>query len=365
MAVAVAVAVAAATGAGAMVPPVDMGGKNRGRIDVAATMRAIQATRPGGPEVLELVEVQDPVPGPGEVVVRVAASGVNFIDTYRRAGVYTVPFPHVVGSEGAGTVVALGRGAGTVTVGDRVAWQSGASGSYAELVTVKADSVVPVPDGVDLPIAAALLLQGLTAHYLVDSTFPVSAGQDLLVHAGAGGVGLLLTQLAVARGARVITTVSTAEKDALSRGAGASDVVRYDQLADLTVELPTLVRGLTGGAGVHTVYDGVGRTTFDASLASLRPRGGLALFGASSGQVPPLDPQRLNAAGSVYLTRPTLAHYTATRQELVRRSDDLFAAVLAGTLDVRIGASFPLADAAAAHRALEGRTTTGKVLLLP
>jgi NADPH2:quinone reductase len=222
-----------------------------------------------------------------------------------------------------------------------------------------------VPAGVSDHVAAALPLQGLTAHYLVSSVFPVSAGQDVLVHAGAGGVGLLLTQLAVARGARVITTVSTPEKEALSRAAGASDVVRYTELTDLTRELPAIVRELTGGAGVHTVFDSVGRTTFDGSLASLRRRGAMVLFGGSSGQVPPVDPQRLNAGGSLFLTRPKLDDYSRTREELAWRAGELFEAVAAGTLDVRIGAEYPLPEAAEAHRALEGRRTTGKVLLIP
>lgn len=327
-------------------------------------MRAIRATAPGGPDVLRLDDLPTPVPGAGELLVRVAAAGVNFIDTYRRSGVYAMPFPHVVGSEGAGTVEAVGDGVTELAVGDRVAW-SAAPGSYAEQVVVPVREAVRVPDGVDDDVAAAVLLQGLTAHYLVTSTFPVAAGQDVLLHAGAGGVGLLLTQLATARGARVITTVGSAEKETLSRAAGAAEVIRYTELGDLTAELPARVRELTGGAGVHTVFDGVGRDTFDASLASLRPRGGLALFGASSGPVPPLDPQRLNAAGSLYLTRPTLGHYVATRSELEWRAGELWDAVLAGTLGVRVGATFALADAAEAHRALEGRATTGKVLLRP
>ncbi|WP_147793753.1 quinone oxidoreductase [Cellulomonas sp. Y8] len=325
-------------------------------------MHAILATEPGGPDVLEPDEIPDPLPGPRDLLVRLSAAGVNFIDTYRRSGVYAMPFPHVPGSEGAGVVEAVGREVRDFAVGDLVAWASAPS-SYAELVVVPEAVALRVPDGVADEVAAALPLQGLTAHYLVTSTFPVLEGQDVLVHAGAGGVGLLLTQLAVARGARVITTVGTAEKEALSRGAGASEVVRYSELDDLTAELPALVRDLTGGRGVHTVFDGVGATTFEASLASLRPRGGLALFGASSGPVPPFDPQRLNAAGSLFLTRPTLGHYTATRDELTRRADELFAAVAAGTLDVRVGATYPLAEAAEAHRALEGRATTGKVLL--
>jgi NADPH2:quinone reductase len=333
--------------------------------DVTTDVHAIRATAAGGPDVLELVELPDPTPGPGELTVRVAAAGVNFVDTYKRAGVYSMPFPHLVGAEGAGTVLALGPGAEGFAVGDRVAWAHGSTGSYAQVAIVQAASAVRVPQAVGLPTAAALVLQGMTAQYLVDSTFPVTTGQDLLVHAGAGGVGLLLTQLAVARGARVISTVSTPQKARLSLGAGASHVIRYDELEDITRDLPLAVRALTRGAGVHTVFDGVGRATFDASLASLRPRGGLALFGASSGSVPPVDPQRLNAAGSVYLTRPTLGDYIATRAELLHRTDALFGAVADGTLDVRIGATFPLAEAAAAHRALEGRATTGKVLLLP
>jgi NADPH2:quinone reductase len=327
-------------------------------------MRAIRATSAGGPDVLSLDDLPDPSPGTGQLLVQAAAAGVNFIDTYRRSGLYPVPFPHVVGSEGAGRVVEVGDGVEGFAVGDRVAW-SAAPGSYAELVVVPAREAVAVPDGVDDDVAAAVLLQGLTAHYLVTSTFPVQPGQDVLLHAGAGGVGLLVTQLAVARGARVITTVGSAEKETLSRAAGAHDVIRYTELEDLTAELPRLVRDLTGGAGVHTVFDGVGRDTFDASLASLRPRGGLALFGASSGPVPPLDPQRLNAAGSLYLTRPTLGHYVATREELEWRAGEVFDAVAAGALDVRVGAVFALADAAEAHRALEGRATTGKVLLRP
>lgn len=325
-------------------------------------MHAILATAPGGPDVLALDEIDDPLPGPRDLLVRLSAAGVNFIDTYRRSGQYPMPFPHVVGDEGSGEVVAVGREVREFAVGDTVAWAAAPS-SYAELVVVPEAIALRVPDGVSDEVAAALPVQGLTAHYLVTSTFPVEAGQDILVHAGAGGVGLLLTQLAAARGARVITTVGTAEKEALSRTAGASDVIRYTELDDLTQELPAIVRGLTGGAGVHTVFDGVGRTTFDASLASLRRRGGLALFGAAAGPVPPVDPQRLNAAGSLFLTRPTLGHYTATRAELTGRADELFDAVVAGTLDVRIGATYPLTEAAAAHRALESRATTGKVLL--
>lgn len=324
-------------------------------------MRAIQAVRAGGPEVLELVDLPDPTPGPGEVLVKSAVAGINFIDTYRRGGMYPMPFPHIPGSEGAGVVTAVGDGVTDLAVGDRVAWAD-SSESYAELVRVKADRALRVPEGVDLDVAAALPLQGLTAHYLVTSTYPVQPGDMILVHAGAGGVGLLLTQLATTRGARVITTVSTADKETLSRAAGAAEVIRYDLLGDLTAELPGLVRELSGG-GVPVVYDGVGRSTFDASLGCLRPRGMMVLFGASSGPVPPFDIQRLNSGGSLYLTRPTLGHHIASRAELRERADELFTAVVDGTLDVRIGKRFPLAEAAAAQAALEGRATTGKVIL--
>lgn len=330
-------------------------------------MRAILATSPGGPDVLTLADLPDPVPGEGEALVRVAAAGVNFIDTYRRAGTYPMPFPHVVGSEGAGEVVALGPGTPTATsgsgiaVGDRVAW-SDAPGSYAELVTVPVERLLPVPEGVGIDVAAALPLQGMTAHYLSHATYPVRPGDVALVHAGAGGVGLLLTQLVRARGGRVISTVSTTEKEALALAAGAEHVIRYDRLTDLPRELPALVRQIAGD-GAHVVYDGVGRATFDASLASLRVRGMLVLFGGASGQVPPFDLQRLNASGSLYVTRPTLGDYTRTREELLGRAADLFDAVAADSLNVRIGARYPLAEAAAAHRALESRATTGKVLL--
>ncbi|HCX84362.1 MAG TPA: NADPH:quinone reductase [Micrococcales bacterium] len=326
-------------------------------------MKAIQARAAGDPDVLALVDLPDPEPGPGELLVEVAAAGVNFIDTYRRSGVYPVPFPHVPGSEGAGRVVAVGDGVADVAAGDRVAW-SDAAGSYAERVLVRADRALPVPDGVPDDVAAALPLQGMTAHYLVASTFPLEPGHQVLLHAGAGGVGLLLTQLAVSRGARVVSTVSTEEKAELARAAGAAEVIRYDQLEDLTRDLPPLVREATDG-GAHVVYDGVGRATFDASLASLRRRGLLVLFGGSSGQVPPLDLQRLNAAGSLFVTRPTLGDYVATTEELRERGSALFDAVLDGSLDVRIGARFPLGEAAQAHRDLEGRRTTGKVLLEP
>ena len=328
-------------------------------------MRAIHASAAGGPDVLELVELPDPTPDPDEVLVRVAAAGVNFVDTYRRSGLYyKVTFPHVVGSEGAGTVEAVGSDVTEFAVGDHVAWSSG-PGSYAELVRVRESELLPVPAGVDLQVAAALPLQGMTAHYLVTSVFPLSEGHDVLVHAGAGGVGLLLTQLAAARGARVISTVGSRDKERLAREAGAAEVIRYRELTDLTRDLPAEVRALTDGRGVHVVYDSVGKDTFDASMASLRRRGMLVLFGASSGAVPPVDPQELNRSGSLFLTRPMLGDYTATREELTWRARELFDAVLDGSLDVRIGATYSLADAADAHRALESRSTTGKVLLLP
>ncbi len=327
-------------------------------------MRAVVARAAGGPEVLQSAELPDPEPGPGELLVRVAAAGVNFIDTYRRAGVYAMDYPHVVGVEGSGTVEAVGPDTAGFAVGDEVAWNQ-APGSYAELAVVPASNAVKVPGDLDLVTAAALPLQGMTAHYLVTSTFEVGPGHDVLLTAGAGGVGLLATQLAVARGGRVVTTVSSSEKAALSSAAGAAHTIDYAAMDDVTAELPAVVRDLTDGKGVHVVYDGVGSATFDASLASLRPRGTLVLFGGASGQVPPFDPQRLNSGGSLYLTRPTLAHYTLSRGELEWRAGEVLGAAARGDLDVRIGARFPLADAEQAHRALEGRATTGKVLLVP
>lgn len=323
-------------------------------------MHAIQVTETGGPEVLHLREVPDPRPGPGQLLVDVRAAGVNYIDTYHRGGLYPVPVPFVLGVEGAGTVRALGDGVAGFAVGDPVAWATSA-GSYAQRALVDAAAAVPVPEEIDLELAAAVLLQGMTAHYLTTSTYEVQPGDPVLVHAAAGGMGLLVTQLARARGARVIGTVSTAEKERLCREFGAEEVIRYTEVADLAAE----VRGLTGGRGVAAAYDGVGAATFDASLGSLRLRGTLALYGAASGPVPPVDPQRLNAAGSVYLTRPTLAHYTATREELLWRAGEVFDAVRDGSLRVRIGGRYPLADARRAHEDLQGRRTTGALLLLP
>jgi NADPH2:quinone reductase len=323
-------------------------------------MRAIQITETGGPDVLRLVDVPDPEPGPGQLLVALTAAGVNYIDTYHRSGAYPMRLPFIPGSEGAGTVTALGPDVDNVAVGDRVAW-AGSIGSYAEQAVVSAEQAVPVPPGVDLEIASGCLLQGMTAHYLAVSVHAVQRGETVLVHAAAGGMGLLLTQLVTARGGRVIGTVSTPEKERLAREAGAAEVIRYTEINDVAGE----VRRLTGGDGVAAVYDGVGASTFDASLASLRRRGVLALFGAASGPVPPVDPQRLNSAGSVFLTRPSLAHYVATREELTWRAGEVFDAILVGSLRISVGGRYPLADAGRAHQDLQGRRTTGKLLLLP
>ena len=323
-------------------------------------MRAIQVTETGGPEVLRLTELPDPEPGPGQLLVELAATGVNYIDTYHRSGAYPMPLPFIPGSEGAGTVTAVGPGTGDFAVGDLVAWAT-SPGSYAELAVVLAEQAVPVPQGVDSETAGGSLLQGMTAHYLTASVHAVQPGETVLVHASAGGMGLLLTQLATARGAQVIGTVSTPEKERLAREAGAADVIRYGEVDDLAGE----VRRLTGGDGLAAVYDGVGASTFDASLASLRPRGMLALYGAASGPVPPVDPQRLNSAGSVFLTRPKLADYVATRDELTWRAGEVFDAIQNGSLRISISGRYPLAEAHRAHQDLQSRRTTGKLLLLP
>lgn len=320
-------------------------------------MHKILARQAGGPEVLERTETERPVPGPGQLLVKVTAAGVNFIDTYQRSGAYKVSYPFTPGSEAAGVVEQLGDGVSSFSVGDRVATAEG-TGCYAGYTLVDEDKALPVPHGVDDFTAAALPLQGLTAHYLINSTFRVEPGQTALVHAGAGGVGLLITQLLKAKGTRVITTVSTPEKEQLARDAGADHVLGYDDFA-------AKVRDLTSGTGADVVYDGVGKDTFDGSLSALRIRGTLVLFGAASGPVPPFDPQRLNAGGSLHLTRPTLAHYLQNPQERRWRSAEIFAAAADGNLKVRIGARYPLADAAAAHDDLEQRRTTGKVLLVP
>ena len=320
---------------------------------------AVQLTRTGGPEVLEIADVETGAPEAGELLVDVAAAGVNYIDTYQRQGIYPIDLPFVLGLEGAGTVAEVGEGVTDFAPGDRVAWQ-GSLGSYAARKRVPASGAVKVPEGVSDEVAAATMLQGMTAHYLVRSTYEVKEGDDVLVHAAAGGVGLLLVQLAKARGARVIGTVSTEEKAQLARGAGADDVIRYDR-----EDFAAVTRELTGGEGVAVVYDGVGKDTVDGSLASLKIRGLLALFGAASGPVPPIDPQRLNSGGSLFLTRPSSGHYLRTREELDWRAGELFQAVVDGSLDIRIGGRYALADARQAHEDLQGRKTTGKLILIP
>jgi NADPH2:quinone reductase len=320
-------------------------------------MQAIVVTELGGPEVLALADHPDPVAGPGEVVVEVAAAGVNFFDIYRRSGVYKQPVPYIPGHEGAGTVTAVGAGVTGFSAGDHVAWND-CPGSYAERVAARADKLVPVPAGIDLKAAGAVMLQGLTAHYLCRSTFPVTAGTVAVVHAAAGGVGLLLTQMIKDLGGTVIATTSSAPKAELAERAGADHVTSYE-------EFPQVVRRVTGGRGADVVYDGVGKDTFDAGLSSLRPRGMMVLFGGSSGQVPPVDPQRLNSGGSLFLTRPTLADHIADRGELLWRAHDVFGWLGKGKLSVRIGAEYPLADAARAQEDLAGRRTTGKLILIP
>jgi NADPH:quinone reductase len=321
-------------------------------------MRAIVVSELGGPEQLVLAEDQpDPVPGPGQVLVQVAAAGVNFIDIYRRSGVYPQPVPYVPGSEGAGTVVAVSEGIAEFSAGDHVAWAEG-HGSYAERAAVQAKDLVPVPEGVELKSAAAVMLQGLTAHYLCHSTFPAAEGTVAVVHAAAGGVGLLLTQMIKGLGGTVIATTSSAEKAALAKGAGADFTTTYADFA-------AVAREATGGRGVDVVFDGVGKDTFDAGISALRPRGMMVLFGGSSGQVPPFNPQRLNTAGSLFLTRPTLGHYIADRAELLWRAGDLFRWIGKGELSVRVGAEYPLAEAGRAHEDLAGRRTTGKLILVP
>jgi NADPH2:quinone reductase len=326
-------------------------------------MHAIEVAEHGGPEVLSYVERPQPSPGPGEVLIKAEAIGVNYIDTYFRSGTYPRTLPFVLGNEVAGTVAAVGTGVTELSVDDRVVTAAASSGSYAEFSTAPAQFAARVPNGIGLDIAAAALLKGLTAHYLITSVYAVQSGDTVLVHAGAGGVGLILTQWAAGLGVRVITTVSTPAKAELSRQAGATDVVDYP--GDDPAEFGRRIRELTAGAGVAAVYDGVGVSTFDASLASLAVRGTLALFGASSGPVPPVDPQRLNAAGSVYLTRPSLAHFTRTGEEFAWRSGELFEAIAAGRLTVTMSRSYPLADAAQAHRDLQGRQTVGSIVLTP
>ncbi|CAN5820061.1 quinone oxidoreductase [soil metagenome] len=322
-------------------------------------VQAIRVSETGGPDVLRLEEVDDPHPGDGEVLVRIEAAGLNFIDVYHRSGQYPLELPTGIGLEGAGTVVGVGDGVDGLADGARVAW-SGTLGSYASLVAVSADQVVGVPDDVDLRTAAAVMLQGMTAHYLARSTFPLADGHTALIHAGAGGVGQLLIQLAKLAGARVLTTVSTEDKAELARAAGADEVIRYTE-----VDFAEEVGRLTDDDGVDVVYESVGKDTFDRSLSCLAPRGHLVLYGQSSGAVEPLDPQRLAAGGSLFLTRPTLFDYIATPDDLRWRAGELFELIADDRLRVRIDRELPLADAAEAHRHIEGRGTRGKVLLLP
>ena len=323
-------------------------------------MKAIRVHEPGGAEALRYEDVPDPEPHAGEVVVRVEAAGVNFIDVYFREGVYKSPsLPFTLGQEAAGTVEAVGPGVDGIAAGDRVAW-SGVRGTYAEKAVAPADRLVKLPDGVTARQGAAVMLQGMTAQYLACSTYPLKKGDVCLIHAAAGGVGQLLCQIAKIRGARVIGTTSTPEKARIARDAGADEVILYPE-QDFVAE----TRRLTAGKGVQVVYDGVGKATFDDSLTCLAPRGVLALFGASSGAVPPVDPMRLAHGGSLFLTRPSLATYSADRQELLERAADVFDQVRSGALDVRVGARYPLAEAARAHEDLEARRTTGKALILP
>jgi NADPH:quinone reductase len=321
-------------------------------------VRAVLVSSTGAADVLQVTEVDRPSPGDGQVLVRVAVAGVNYMDVYQRSGTVPLPTPFVAGVEGVGTVVEVGNGVDGLPIGRRVGWLRGGQGSYAEYVLVDAAMAVPVPDAVPDEVAAAVLMQGVTAQYLATDTYRVQPGDTVLVHAAAGGVGQLLTQVVTLRGGRVIGTVSTEQKAEVARAAGAEEVLRYE-------EVPGRVKQLTGGNGVAAVYDGVGGATFDASLASLRARGVLVVYGTSSGPTPPLEIPRLNSGGSLYVTRPTVVHYTATRDELRARTDEVFGWVASGQLRVSIGGRFPLADAARAHQDLESRRTTGKLLLFP
>jgi NADPH2:quinone reductase len=321
-------------------------------------VRAVAIERKGGPEVMEAVDRPAPEPGPGAVLVELGAAGVNYRDVYERTTPgYGGEAPRILGVEGAGTVTALGEGVTELQPGDRVAWKE-APGSYAEQVVVAVREAVPIAKGVSDELAAAALLQGITAQYLTTSTYAIQPGDWVVVHAAAGGAGLLITQYAKIRGASVLATTSTEEKAELARGAGADEVVHYDQLLARAQEL-------TGGAGVAAVYDGVGKDTFETSLEALRPRGTMVLFGSSSGGPDPFDPMRLARGGSLHLTRPTLVHYTATRDELVQRAEDVFELIAQGRLAIRIGGRYPLDDARRAHEDLEARRTTGKLVLIP
>jgi NADPH2:quinone reductase len=323
-------------------------------------MKAIKVYEYGGPEVLSYEDVPEPEPGPGQARVRLAASGVNYIDVYQRTGIYPMDLPLIAGQEGAGEVEAVGEGVEEISAGDYVAF-AGVPGAYAEYVVAPVERLVPFnATYVEARLAAAVMLQGMTAHYLTHSTFPVQEGQSVLVHAAAGGVGLLLCQLAKMRGASVIGTAGTEEKARLAKGAGADEVILYTE-QDFVEE----TKRITDGEGVHVVYDSVGKDTFDGSLDSLRPRGYMVLFGGSSGQVPPIDLQILNQKGSLFVTRPKLADHTATRDELLWRAESLFTWIGQNNLDVRIGGTYKLSEADAAHRDLEGRNTTGKLILIP
>ena len=322
-------------------------------------MKSIQVNEFGGPEKMELVETAVPQPGPGQALVRVAAAGVNYIDIYFRTGLYKAEFPVTLGNEGAGTVEAIGPGVTGVAPGDRVAWAMSRP-AYAEYAVVPAAQLVPLPPGVDFQTAAAIMLQGMTAHYLTHSTYPLKAGDACLVHAAAGGAGGLTAQMAHMLGARVFGTVSTPEKAAIARQNGVDEPI-----LDTQVDFEAEVKRLTGGRGLDVVYDSVGLTTFDKSLNCLRPRGTLVLWGQSSGPVPPFNPNILNGKGSLFLTRPSLGHYLLTREELLWRAGDVLAWTQSGKLKPRIERAYPLADAAAAHRDLESRRTAGKLLLIP
>lgn len=318
-------------------------------------MKAIQITETGGPEVMTWLDIEAPSAAAGQIVVDVHAGGVNYIDTYHRTGLYPLPMPSGLGLEGAGVVSEVGAGVDHLAVGEMVAWSTGL-GSYAEQVVLDAAVAVPVPDGVSPELAAATMLQGMTAHYLVTDTHPLAPGEKCLIHAGAGGVGLILIQLAKSIGAEVFTTVGTEEKEALARGAGADHVIRYRD-----VDFGDAIEEIAGERPLAVVYDGVGQSVFRRSLDLLRPRGMMATFGNASGPVEPISP--LDFAPSLFVTRPSLFHYIQTRDELLRRSGELFAAIAAGELDIRIGHTLPMAEAAEAHRLLEGRVTTGKVIL--
>jgi len=324
-----------------------------------STMRAVQVSKPGGPEALTLLDLPRPSPKPDEAIVEIKAIGVNFIDIYYREGRYPAPLPFIDGSEASGVVTALGSEVTGLRVGDRVAY-TGVLGSYAEACAVPADRLVRIPDAIDFPIAAASMLQGMTAHYLTHSTYPLKRGETALVHAAAGGVGLLLVQMAKRIGAQVIGTAGSEDKARLAREAGADEVILYRD-RDFAAE----VRRLTGGLGAHVVYDGVGKDTFENDLNALRPRGSLVLFGGASGPVAPIDPIQLMQHGSLFLTRPTLGHYVSTREELEERAGMVLDWVASGALRVQVGRTYPLEQAAQAHRDLQARATTGKVLLIP